>query len=69
MSRTFMHYCRFECTAEALEEIVNDMRGQSLHEVDFNSMSKNEKIGYDKMIEMCKKILKLDEDLNSNNGD
>lgn len=51
-----MHYCRFESTAEALEEVVYDMQDG----IDFKSLSESEKTGYNKMVEMCKTILELD---------
>ena len=60
MSRVFMSYCRFENTAEALEEIINDLQNQSPQNVDFNSLSESEKNGYTKMIKLCRKILELD---------
>lgn len=65
MSRTFMSHCRFECTAEALEDVVYDMQDG----IDFKSLSDSEKSGYERMLEMCKTILELDKDLNKTNED
>lgn len=66
MSKTFMNHCRFECTAEALEEVVYDMQDG----IDLKSLSESENKGYQKMLELCKTIIELDKDyLNPNNGD